>query len=79
MSYFVYRNNPHAEIEVLSEHADYKQAKKEVTRLRINRSEEQQGDVFRMIFAEDVKVAKRMLRTRHDMQSPLQEWEEKID
>ncbi|GMR07846.1 MAG: hypothetical protein BMS9Abin26_0850 [Gammaproteobacteria bacterium] len=78
MPYFVYRNNPDVEIEVLSEHADYKQAKKEVTRLRTDRSEEQPGDEFRMIFAEDVKSAKRVLRTRRNMQSPLQEWEEKI-
>lgn len=79
MPFFVYQKNQDAEIEILSEHPKYKQAKEEVIRLRVNRSEEDQGHEFRMVFAEEAKAAKRLLRTKHEMQSPLQEWEEKIN
>jgi hypothetical protein len=78
MPYFVYRKTPDGDVEFINEHANYRDAKSEVTDLRVNRSAEEEEHILRLIFAKDRREAKRLLTTKREISSPLQEWEEKL-
>lgn len=78
MPYFVYSKSPDNQVEILSEHEKYKEAKQVVTELRVNQKESDKDQVMRMVFAKDKREAKRLATVKREIASPLEEWEEKL-
>ena len=77
MPYFVYQKSQEGELSFLNTHDKFRDAKQEVTNLRVNRAEGDTND-YRMVFAKDRQEARRLVTVKRDMSSPLQEWEEKL-
>jgi hypothetical protein len=78
MPYFVYSKTPDNQVEILSVHDKYKEAKQAVTELRVNQKESGKDHVLRMVFAQDKREAKRLASVKREISSPLEEWEEKL-
>jgi hypothetical protein len=78
MPYFVYSKTPDNQVEILSVHDKYKEAKQAVTDLRVNQKESEKDLMMRMVFAQDKREAKRLATVKREMASPLEEWEEKL-
>jgi len=79
MPYFIFRipNAENEQASFLKAVDDYREAKQDVTDLRINSAEDDDAQ-YRMVFAKDRQEARRLLTTKRKITSPLEEWEEKL-
>jgi len=74
MPYFVYRIAKDKALDLVEVKDKFAEAKVLCRDLR-KTQEPGDADTVRMIFAKDQKEAQRLLTTKHEPSSPLEEWE----
>jgi len=73
MPYFVFKIFPQDKLELVEDHAVFKEAMKRCREMRADLPADADYSV-RMIFAKDAEEGRRLLRTRRAA-PPLEEWE----
>ena len=75
MPYFVFKLSADQPISLLKSYTKFSDARKMCWELREQAGQEKSKDKFRLMYAEDEKGAKRLMRDKHKPSSPLEEWE----